>query len=156
MGCSPLLYFLHANQRVLDPNNEYLWVPDITCRVVHAIQHDWQQNNLCLLVPVVFACKTATFGAELQLSMGPRPHLSFSACKTAWIASEILVSMGPWPHLWFLDAKQCIFDQNYKSQWVPDLTWRFVYAKQRDLHQYDKSICFPDLICVFFHVKQRL
>ena len=69
-----------------------------------------------------FACKTATFGAELQLSMGPRPHLSFSACKTAWIASEILVSMDPCPHLWFLDAKQRLFDQNYKSLFVPVLT----------------------------------
>ena len=72
-----------------------------------------------------FARKIATFGAELQLSMGPRPHLSFSACKTAWIASEILVSMGPCPHLWFLDAKQRLFDQNYKSLWVPVLPFRF-------------------------------
>ena len=32
---------------------------------------------------VVFACKTATFGAELQVCMGPRPHLSFCACKLA-------------------------------------------------------------------------
>ena len=69
-----------------------------------------------------FACKTATFGEELELSMGPRPLLSFSACKTAWIASEILVSMGPCPHLWFLDAKQRLFYQNYKSLFVPVLT----------------------------------
>ena len=54
--------------------------------------------------------KTATFGAELQLSMGPRLHLSFSASKTAWIASELLVSMGPSPHLWFLYAKQRLVD----------------------------------------------
>ena len=26
---------------------------------------------------VGFACKTASFGSELQVSMGPRPHLSF-------------------------------------------------------------------------------
>ena len=31
---------------------------------------------------VVFACKTATFGPELQVSMGPRPLLSFCACNT--------------------------------------------------------------------------
>ena len=53
------------------------------------------------LLSVVFACKTATFGAELQVSIGCRPHLSFCACKTAWLASESLVSNGPIPHLWF-------------------------------------------------------
>ena len=50
--------------------------------------------------PLAFACKTTTFGAELQVSMGPRPHLSF------------------------LEAKQRLFDQNNKSLWVPDLTCR--------------------------------
>ena len=50
---------------------------------------------------VDFACKTATIGAELQVSMGPRPHLSFCACKPALLASEILVSVGPSPHLFF-------------------------------------------------------
>ena len=113
-------------------------------------------STLSLLVPVVFACKTATFGAELQLSIGPRPHLSFSASKTAWIASELLVSMGPRPHLWFLDAKQRLFDQNYKSLWVPVLTCRFVHAKQRVLHLYDKSIWVPALTSGFVHSKQRL
>ena len=32
---------------------------------------------------VVFPGKTAPFASELQVSMGPRPHLSFCACKTA-------------------------------------------------------------------------
>ena len=32
---------------------------------------------------VVFARKTAPFGQELKVSMGPRPHLSFCAWKTA-------------------------------------------------------------------------
>ena len=58
---------------------------------------------------VVFACKTARFALELQVSVGPRPHLSFCACKTACLASELLVSMGPSPHLWFLDAKQWLW-----------------------------------------------
>ena len=30
---------------------------------------------------LVFACKTATFGAELQVSMGPILHLWFSRAK---------------------------------------------------------------------------
>ena len=40
IGPSPHLLVLHAKQRLLDPNNKSLWVPDITCRFVHAIQHD--------------------------------------------------------------------------------------------------------------------
>ena len=40
MDPSTHLLFLHAKQRLLDPNNKSLWVPDITCRFVHAIQRD--------------------------------------------------------------------------------------------------------------------
>ena len=32
--------FLHSKQRLLDPNNKSLWVPDITCRFVQAIQRN--------------------------------------------------------------------------------------------------------------------
>ena len=79
---------------------------------------------------VVFACKTSTFGSELQVSIGPRIrlltceyktasldpewrlsigpslHLWFCAFTTATLASEILVWMCPSPHLWLLHAKQ--------------------------------------------------
>ena len=55
---------------------------------------------------VDFACKTATLAQELQVSMGPRPHLWFFAFKTAALTPELQVSMGPRPHLWFLLAKQ--------------------------------------------------
>ena len=55
---------------------------------------------------VAFACKTATLGPELQVSMGPRPHLCFFVFKTATLAPELLLSMGPSPHLLFLNAKQ--------------------------------------------------
>ena len=49
---------------------------------------------------VVFACKTATLGQELQVSLGPRPHLWFFAFKTASLAPELQVSKGPSPHQW--------------------------------------------------------
>ena len=55
---------------------------------------------------VVFACKTATLGPELQVSMGPRPHQCFFAFKTGTLAQELQVSMGPSPHLCHLHAKQ--------------------------------------------------
>ena len=38
--------------------------------------------------PLVSASKTAHFGLEKQVSIGPRPHQSFCACKTAWLAPE--------------------------------------------------------------------
>ena len=81
---------------------------------------------------VVFACKTATFGPELQVSMGTRPHLLFCACTTACLESDILVSMSPLPHLWILIAKQRLLVQNYKSLWVPDFTCRIMDAKHRE------------------------
>ena len=80
--------------------------------------------------PGAFERKTATFGLELQISTGTRPHQSFCACSTACLASE-LVSMGPRPHLWILNAKQRLLVQNYMSLWVPDLTICFMDAKQR-------------------------
>ena len=123
---------------------------------------------------VVFACKTAHFGTEFQVSMGPRPHL------------------------WFLPAKQRILEQNFKSLWVPDLicgfclqnsafrtrisslygshissvvlrthnsvlstrmnrlywfalTCGFVHGKQRLLDPINKSLWVPDITCRFMH-----
>ena len=59
-----------------------------------------------LLSSAVFACETATFGPELQVSMGPRPHLWFFVLKAATLGPELQVSMSPSPHLWFLNSKQ--------------------------------------------------
>ena len=50
---------------------------------------------------VVFACKTATLGPELQTSMVPIPQLWVFAFKTATLAPELQVSMRPSPHLLF-------------------------------------------------------
>ena len=55
---------------------------------------------------VIFACKTATLGPELQVYIGPRPHLWFFAFKTVTLAPELQVSLGASPHLWFLHEKQ--------------------------------------------------
>ena len=81
---------------------------------------------------VAFACKTATLAPELQVSMGPRPHLRLFALKTANLAQKLQVSMGPSPHLWFCASQQQHYDQNYQPPWFPDLTCRLVHAKQRD------------------------
>ena len=50
---------------------------------------------------VVFECKTGSFGPELQVSMGTRPHLSFGACNTVTLGPDLQECMGPRPHLWF-------------------------------------------------------
>ena len=54
---------------------------------------------------VVFACKTATLGPELQVSMGPGPHLWFFTFKTSPLSQELEVSTGLSLHLWFCAFK---------------------------------------------------
>ena len=72
-------------------------------------------RNTSLLVSqpsfVAFACKTATLGPELQVSIGPRPHLWFFASKTATLA--------------------------LKSLWVPALICGFEHSLQR---HYDQNL----------------
>ena len=46
-----------------------------------------------------YACKTATLGTELQVSVGPRSPLWFFAVKTTSLAPELKVSKGPSAHL---------------------------------------------------------
>ena len=122
-----------------------LWVPVLICGFWMQNRNFWARiTSLYGSQPssVDFACNTATFGPELQVSVGPRHHLSFCACNTVWFPPEWLVNMSSSPHLWFLHAIQRLLDQNYKSLWVPDLTCRFVHAIQRDFYRYDKSIGF--------------
>ena len=44
--------------------------------------------------------------------MGPRPHLWYFAFKTATLAQELQVSMGPSPHLRFCSSQLQHYDQN--------------------------------------------
>ena len=121
---------------------------------------------------VVFACKTAPLGPDLQVCMSPRPHLWFwahiTAClaqewidyigsnphlwfcayKTTTLGLELQVSVGPRPHLWFLDAKQCLMDRNNTSLWVPDTTCRFcmqnnvICTRMTSLYEFQLSSVF--------------
>ena len=80
MGPSPYLRFLHAKQRLKDPNYMSLFVQ--TSPMVFCIQNSDFSTRIASFYGsqasfVVFACKTATFESELQVSMGPRPHLWF-------------------------------------------------------------------------------
>ena len=84
MGPSRHLRFLHAELRLLDQIYQSLWVPAIICGFVHK-NSDFSISITSLygLQPsfVSFACKTATLGPEIQVSMGPRPHQWFFAFK---------------------------------------------------------------------------
>ena len=86
MGTSPHLRFLQAKQRLLDQIYKSLWVPAIICGFVHE-NSDFSIRNTSLYVSqpsfVAFACKTATLGPELIVSIGPSPHLWFCAFTTA-------------------------------------------------------------------------
>ena len=125
---------------------------------------------------VVFACKTAHFGPELQVSMGPRPHLwfwahitaclaqeskdyigssthlGFCACKTWTLGLELHDSVGQRPHLLFLHAKLRLLDQNNKSLWVPDHTCCF-YMLNCDFWTRITSLygsqTWPVLLCMY-------
>ena len=61
---------------------------------------------------LICECKTALLAPELQVSVGPKPHLWFFAFKTAALAPELHLSMGPRPHLWFCALQQRHYDQN--------------------------------------------
>ena len=124
---------------------------------------------------VVFGCKTASFGQELQVSMGPRLHLSFWAYTTAWFAPEWQVYMGSSPHLCFFPCKTASLGPDLQVSMGPILHLsfcaciraylasqllisigpvshlRFLHAKQRLLDQNYKSLCVPDLTCHFVH-----
>ena len=102
MGPSLHLWLLHAKQRLLDPKNKSLWVPDITCLL--CMQYSVINSRITSLygsqpLSVVFVCKTASFGAELQVSMGPRPQLRFCVFKRASLVPEFHISIGPRPYL---------------------------------------------------------
>ena len=102
--------------------------PVVLCMQYSVISNRITCLHRCQPLTVVFSFKTATFGQEQQVSMGPRHPLSFCACITECLASELLVSIIPSPHLWLLHAKQRILDPNNKSLCVPEITYRFVRA----------------------------
>ena len=76
---------------------------------------------------VIFGCKTATFGPELQVSMGPSSHLSSCEYTTASFAPERQVYIGSSHNLWF-----CAFK-------TVTLAWRFVIRVQRSLFCLQKA-----------------
>ena len=80
---------------------------------------------------VAFACKTATFGSELQVSMGPRLHLLICECKTASLDPELCLSIGPSLHLWFCSFKTATLATELLFSMGPSTHLWLLHAKQR-------------------------
>ena len=78
--------------------------------------------NTCLYVcqpsSVVFACKTAHFGPELQVSMGPSPHLWFWSRKTACLEQESKDYIGSSSRRWFCACKTATLRLELQYLWV--------------------------------------
>ena len=111
------------------------WVPALICR-------------FC-------ACKPATFGPKLHVSMGPRNHLSIFCMENSLpLASELLVSMGTSTHLWFCALQNSDFwariTDLHGSQTSPVfLCMQYsVISTQNNL-----PLWVPTLTCVFFACK---
>ena len=182
-GLIPYLWLLYAKQRLEGQNYKTLWV--LTSPMVVCIQISAFSTRIASLygsqpLSAVFACKTATFGSEFQVSMcprfrllifecktacldpewrlfiGPILHLWFYAFKTATLASELLVSMGPSLHLWFCAFKtSTLASELIVSTGLIPYLW-LLYAKQRLEGQNYKSLWVPDVTYGFLHSKQRL
>ena len=81
--------------------------------------------------PVVWGMQNIVISIRITSLYGSQPSSVVFACKTATLAPELQVSMGPSPHLWFVHTKQRLLDQNYKSLWVPAFICGFVLLNLR-------------------------
>ena len=107
-GSQPSSVVFAAKLQLNDKKYNSLWVPDLTYRFLYSKQRLLHQNCKSQWVPgfiCSFCMQNKTFGSELLISIGRRPHLWFCECKRAWLAAEILVSMGPRLHLSFFRRK---------------------------------------------------
>ena len=124
---------------------------------------------------VVFTCKTATLGSELEVSMGPRPHLCFFCIQnsdfstkiaslygsqpssvvlcitTATLWPELIVSIGPRLHLSCCACKTTWLAPELLVSMGPSAHLWIWHAKQRLLDQNYKSLWVPAFIRGFVH-----
>ena len=112
---SPHLWFLHAKQRLLDQNCKSLRVPVLICGFCMQNSDFWiriRSLHLSQTSPVVLCLQNNVTSIRITSLYGSQPSSVVFACKTLTLAPELQVSMGPSPHLWFLYAKQRLLDQN--------------------------------------------
>ena len=75
--------------------------------------------------PKVFCIQNSDFSTRIASLYWSQLSSVVFAFKTATLGSELQVSMGPRPHLCFLHSKQLLYHQNCKSLWVPALICGF-------------------------------
>ena len=80
---------------------------------------------------VVLCIQNSDFSIRISSLYGSQPSSVAFACKTATQGPELQVSIGPSPHVRLLQGKQRLLDQKYKSLWVPAIICDFVHSKQR-------------------------
>ena len=127
------------------------WI-DPTCGFYMQNSDFWTRiTSLCgsQTSPVIFCMQNSVPSIRNTSLHGSQPSRVVFGCKTAHFGPEFQVSMGPSPHLRFLHTKQRGLAQNYKSLWVSDLTCPFVQSKQPNLHQNIISIFVPALFSGF-------
>ena len=111
MGLSPHLWFLHAKNR------------DFWTRITSLYQSLTLLVVLCMQNSVIGTWKTSLYGSQ--------PSSVVFSCKTATFGPELQVSMGQDLTCCFVHAKQRHLHQNDKSIWVPALICGCVQAKQQ-------------------------
>ena len=106
---SPFVLYMQK-QRDFHQNDKCIWVPALICGFsmqnsefwtgIKSMSHrcnlsfcasnqsDLHQNDKFIMVPALISCKTATLRPDLQVCMGPRPHLWVWAHITACLAQE--------------------------------------------------------------------
>ena len=108
-----------------------------TSPVVLCVENsDFRTKIACLYgsktSPVILCRQNSVPSFRITSLYESQPSSVVFGCKTATLGPDLQVSIGPSPHLWFLHTKQRLLDPNSKSLWVPDITCRFVPAIQRD------------------------
>ena len=115
IGPRPHLWFLHAKQWLLDQINKSLWVPDLTCRFVHAnivisiritSLYGFQPSSVVLCIqnsdlrtkiarlyeshtsPVNFCMQNSVPSTRITSLYGSQPSSVVFSCKTAPFGPE--------------------------------------------------------------------
>ena len=184
VSMSPIshVWFLDSKQRLLDPNNKSLWVPDITCRCVHENSvirtrilslYVSQTSSVVLSThncvlntkmkrlywfqpsPVVLCMQNSDFRTRITSLCGSKtPPVDF-VCKPATFGPKLNVSMSPRTHLWFSACKtRCLASELLVSMGPSPHLW-FLHSKQRPLEPNNKSLRVADITCRFVHKIQR-
>ena len=116
MGSSHyLLFFLHAKQWLYDQTYKSVLVPALN--FVFCVQNSnfWRRIKSLygsLTSPVILCMQNSVISITITSLYGSQPLSLDFACKPATFGAKLQVYLGPSPHLWFMYAKQRLVDQN--------------------------------------------